>query len=147
MTRGRVDGPRCDIPRDESWIMTMSAAAQSCVQLGEVRFAQPFYEELLPYADLIVSHQHMRVYMGPVQLPLAGLAGLLGERERAVLHFEAAVRTAQRLGARPYLARACESYANLLLGGAHPRKRERDRAAELQQLAEETLREMGLRRD
>ena len=95
--------------------MTVSIAAEACAYLGDQRRAETLYELLLPYADLVVSHQHMRVYLGSVEYVLGRLAETRGERERAAIHYQAAIESNQRIGARPHLARTQYAYARMLL--------------------------------
>ena len=71
-----------DVPRDETWLMTLAVAAEACAYLGDQRRAQTLYDLLLPYADLTVSHQHMRVYLGSLEYVLGRLAETREERER-----------------------------------------------------------------
>jgi len=135
-----------DVPRDETWLMTLAVAAEACAYLGDRRRATTLYDLLLPYADLTVSHQHMRVYLGSVEYALGRLAETREERERAAVHYRAAIESEQRIGARPYLARTQHAYARMLLGADSVEPDQRDRAQELLARAEATARELGLQR-
>jgi hypothetical protein len=69
------------------------------------------------------SHQTARFYMGSVTHFLGRLAAVLSHREDAIQHYEAALETNERMGARPSLARTRYEYARLLLNrgpGAWP---------------------------
>jgi tetratricopeptide (TPR) repeat protein len=135
-----------DVPRDETWLMTLAVAAEACAYLGDQRRAQTLYDLLLPHADLIVSHQHMRVYLGSVEYALGRLAEIRGERERAAAHYEAAMESSQRIGAGPHLARTRYAYARMLLESDPIAPDELGRARELLARAETTARELGMQR-
>jgi DNA-binding winged helix-turn-helix (wHTH) protein/tetratricopeptide (TPR) repeat protein len=133
-----------DVPRDEAWLITLAVASEACAYLGDRRRAQTLYELLLPYADLLVSHQHMRVYLGSVEYPLARLAATRGERERAEAHYRAAMESSQRIGARPHLARTQYHYARMLLDAETVSRDQLGRARELLARAEAAARELGM---
>jgi DNA-binding winged helix-turn-helix (wHTH) protein/tetratricopeptide (TPR) repeat protein len=135
-----------DVPRDEAWLMTVSVAAEACAYLDDRRRAETLYDLLLPYADLIVSHQHMRVYLGSVEYVLGRLAETRGEREKAAAHYEAAMESSRRIGARPHLARTQYAYAGMLLDAEFISPDERSRARHLLARAEGTARELGMKR-
>ena len=103
-------------------------------------------ELLAPYADLVISHVHLRAYLGSVESVLAGLAAALDRRDQATDHFEAAVEADRRLGARPHLARTELEYARMLLGGDSVSSSEHRRAQDLLASADETARDLGLTR-
>jgi len=135
-----------DVPRDEAWLMALAVAAEACAYLGDRPRARILYGLLLPYADLTVSHQHMRVYLGSVEYVLGRLAEARGERERAAVHYEAAMESSQRIGARPHLARTQCAYARMLLDADSTSAAERERAGDLLARAETTARELGMKR-
>jgi len=135
-----------DLPRDETWLMTLSVGAEACAYLGDQRRAEILYDLLLPYADLTVSHQHMRVYLGSLEYVLGRLAETQKERERAAAHYEAALESDHRIGARPHLARTQYAYARMLLEADPIAPDERERARELLTHAEATARELGMKR-
>ncbi len=56
----------------------------------------------------------MIVCLGPVDLRLGRLALLLGRHREAQAHLEEAIRIAERMSARPYLAEARYALAVLL---------------------------------
>jgi len=134
-----------DVPRDEAWLMTVSVAAEACAYLDDQRRAETLYELLLPYADLIVSHQHMRVYLGPVEYVLGRLAETREERERAAAHYEAAMKSSQRIGAMPHLARTQYAYARMILDADPIAWNERARGRELLARAEAMAQELGMK--
>jgi DNA-binding winged helix-turn-helix (wHTH) protein/tetratricopeptide (TPR) repeat protein len=135
-----------DVPRNEAWLMTLSVAAEACAYLGDRRRARTLYDFLTPYADLIVSHQHMRVYLGSVEYVLGRLAETREEREKAAAHYEAAMESSRRIGARPHLARTQYAYARMLLNAAPISGDEQGRIREMLAGAEATARELGMKR-
>jgi tetratricopeptide (TPR) repeat protein len=135
-----------DVPPDEAWLMTLAVAAEACAHLGDRQRARTLYDLLAPYADLIVSHQHLRVYLGSVEYVLGRLAEALEERERAADHYQAAMESSRRIGARPHLARTEYAYARMLLGADSISADEEGRARDLLGHAEATARELGMKR-
>jgi hypothetical protein len=141
-----ASGEFADVPRNEAWLMTLSVAAEACAYLDDQRRAGALYDLLAPYADLIVSHQHMRVYLGSVEYVLGRLAETREERERAAAHYEAAMESSRRIGARPHLARTQYAYARMLLNAAPISGDEQGRIREMLAGAEVTARELGMKR-
>jgi len=139
-------GGFADVPRDEAWLITLAVASEACAYLDDRRRAESLYELLLPYADLLVSHQHMRVYTGSMQYVLGRLAQTRGEREEAAAHYEVALESSRRIDARPQLARTQRAYAQMLLAGEPVAAGARRRARELLTEAQATARELGLKR-
>ena len=88
-------------------IPRLAIASEACAHLGDRRRAESLYELLLPYADLLVSHQHMRVYTGSMQYVLGRLAQTRGERERAAAHYEAALES-NRTGQTVHVTKASD---------------------------------------
>lgn len=132
-----------EIPRDEAWLLTLAALAETCARLGDAERAPLLYEMLRPYADLLVAHQHMRVYMGSVEYPLARLSQVAGELDRARAHFEAGLAAGERIGAVPFTIRCALAYAELLVGGEAPASADRARAREVLARAESLAEAMG----
>jgi hypothetical protein len=135
-----------ELPRDEMWLITQAFAAQACAYLSDRKRAVILYRLLLPYADLVVSHAHLRAYLGSVESVLAGLAATLGHRSQAAVHYEAAVEAERRMGARPHLARTEYAFARMLLGGDSTSTADRQRARDLLAHAERTAQDLGLKR-
>lgn len=114
-----------EIPRDTSWLVAVSLIAGVCADLGDQPRAKLLYAMLTPYRDLIAAARPAIVGLGPVSTMLGRLAGVLGEWDAANLHFERAVIIAERMGARPWAARARVHWAEMLahVGGAAERER------------------------
>jgi DNA-binding winged helix-turn-helix (wHTH) protein/tetratricopeptide (TPR) repeat protein len=135
-----------DIPRDEDWLLSLVLLADACADLEDERRAASLYELLEPYAAMNAAHQTLRLYLGSVTHFLARLAVVLGRREEAIQHFEAALETNKRMGARPALARTQLQYARLLLRerGSQVPGSDEGRARELLSGAEATARALGM---
>jgi hypothetical protein len=134
-----------DVPRDEAWLVTVALSAGAASFLGDAPRMRVASRLLEPYADLLVAHQHMRIYMAPVSYVLARLAHGLGDRGAAVVRYEDAIERCRRIGARPFLAVALMGYTELLEApAASPGERKRARA--LRAEAEELAAVLGMRR-
>jgi hypothetical protein len=91
---------------------------EACSYLNDAVRAAPLYAALTPYASRTVVVGFGVVCLGAVARYLGMLARTLGQRAAAVEHFEAALATNARLGARPALARTQYEYARLLADGS-----------------------------
>jgi DNA-binding winged helix-turn-helix (wHTH) protein/tetratricopeptide (TPR) repeat protein len=132
-----------DVPANEGWLISVALAGVSAARLGECEHAQRARELLEPHAGLVVSHQHMRLYLMPVQAVIATASHALGERERALREYEAAIDRCARIGARPAGVAVRRGLAGLLASG-RPSAAERKRAQALRAEAEGTARELGI---
>ena len=95
-----------DIPRDMSWMFAMTVRAEACALLGDPEKARRLYELLRPFAGRVVTLFTRALAGGPVAYYLGSLAVSMGCWDDAERHFEQALEEAERLGARPYAARA-----------------------------------------
>ena len=88
--------------------------------LGNRALAQQAYDHLLAYRQRC-GHWGMlgMRWMGPMTRSLGHLAASLGQPLTANEHFSAAVETARRMGARPWIARIVFEWAESLQGTAH----------------------------
>jgi DNA-binding winged helix-turn-helix (wHTH) protein/tetratricopeptide (TPR) repeat protein len=132
-----------DIPADEAWLMTISLCASTAVALRDEVRARRLLDLLEPYADLLVAHQHMRIYIAPVSQVLAGLCRLLGDRARSRSWYEDALERSQRIGARPAEVAARLGLAELLLDSDESTSVESARARELLEEARRMATELG----
>ena len=123
------------------WFFGASLLAEACERLGEPAHAPLFYEVLLPYRDNIVI-THPEVDLGSAARYLGLLASVMGRTDDAVSHYEAALITNERLGARPWLARTQADLARTLLARGAPGDAER--ARELAGMAHETFETLGM---
>ena len=129
------------IPRDASFLTTMALLSEVCRALGDTHRGAQLYELLRPYHALSSSLAGLAFY-GSISHHLGGLAALLSEPAAATAHFEEALATHSRMGARPWLAHTQHDFARLLLD--HGEASDRDRALQLAGDASATARELGL---
>jgi tetratricopeptide (TPR) repeat protein len=130
-----------DLPRDSLWMRSMVYLAEACVMLRHREAAAGVYAALLPFGHLFAVDFIGSVCFGSVAHQLGLLAALLGRRDEASGHFEAALLANTRAGAAPLVADTQLAYARLLLTGGPP---DRERAGELLRAATTTWRELGL---
>jgi DNA-binding winged helix-turn-helix (wHTH) protein/tetratricopeptide (TPR) repeat protein len=104
-----------DVPKEHSYLLTLSNAAVAAIALGYRSRADLLYEMLAPYPEHntpdLVLLQH-----GSVSRYLALLAAATGRNDRAGTHFEMAIAMNARLPHLPQLARTQYEYARWLLG-------------------------------
>jgi hypothetical protein len=134
---GRVE----DIPRDAFWLLRLSSLADAAIVAGDERTAESLYELLRPFGDrnAIALTQ---VPFGPVALRLGALAALLERWEDVDGHFETALASCERLGARSSRARVLAEYGRALEARARPG--DRDHAAKLLEEASRLRADLGL---
>jgi len=92
-----------DIERDENWSPVLCAAAQIAHTLGDRARAERIHELLLPYDGLHVVVGYGHYWVGAAARFLALLEHTLG-RPEAGAHFDEAIASHRRAGARPLLA-------------------------------------------
>ncbi len=131
------------IPRDANWQPAMTLLGEAAALLGDGRRSEEVYEQLLPYAGLVISVARAAACNGPVDRILGMLARTLGRLDEAARHFAAAVEISTRLGDRPGLALCRTEHAAVLL--ERDGRGDRDRALELLSDAIPPAREMGAR--
>jgi tetratricopeptide (TPR) repeat protein len=96
------------------WFFGASLLAEACERLGEATHAPRLYEVLLPYRDNVVI-THPELDLGSAARYLGLLASVMGRTDDALSHYEAALRTNERLGASPWLARTQADLSRALL--------------------------------
>jgi hypothetical protein len=129
------------LPRNGYWLIGMAHLAQVCAYLGDARRAATLYELLRPYAGRNITIGSVACY-GSVAHGLGLLAATRCRWEQATQHFEAALATHVRLGARPLVARTQHAYAAMLLSRGQPGDREK--ALVLLAHALETAQKLGM---
>jgi DNA-binding CsgD family transcriptional regulator/tetratricopeptide (TPR) repeat protein len=129
------------LPKDNEFLFARTLLAEVAAALRDRERSQVLYNQLLPYQHL-VGLAASEVSIGPIARPLGILAGLLGRRDEANGHFEAAIEFAQRMGARPWVAHAQYDYAAMLAD--QPLPADRDRAVDLLARALETCEATGM---
>ncbi|HZU77466.1 MAG TPA: response regulator transcription factor, partial [Dehalococcoidia bacterium] len=113
----------------------LACLADVCVALGDRPRAAVLYELLLPSAGTLTVHVFVAVCEGAVDRRLGLLAGLLERWDAAAVHFEAALRLHEQVGARVWLAQTQREYAELLLRRPSRTPQAVDRAHSLLQAA------------
>jgi DNA-binding SARP family transcriptional activator len=83
---------------DANWLSAQAEAVEACVVLGDNRHAPLLYDRLLPYAGRPVTAGRGVVSYGAADRHLGGLAALLGRRDDAERHLEAAIARNDELG-------------------------------------------------
>jgi DNA-binding SARP family transcriptional activator/tetratricopeptide (TPR) repeat protein len=130
------------IPRDVFWLPALAGLAEVCATLGDEARAAQLYDLLVPYRQRFVVIGFGFACMGAVAQFLGQLASVTHRWEDAGRHFEAALQSYVRVGARPALARTGYEYAQMLLDRNWPG--DRQRALELLTQATETAEELGM---
>jgi tetratricopeptide (TPR) repeat protein len=102
------------LPFDEEWLVSMSVLAETASALGDARIAADLYRLLLPYRDRVVI-SYPEISTGAVARYLGLLATAMEQWDDAERHFQDALETNQRIGARPWLAHAQEDHARMLV--------------------------------
>jgi hypothetical protein len=92
------------IPSSSSWSATLHGAAEAAHVLGDVAAAAEAHDLLAPFADLPVIVSLGVACFGSMHRPLGFAALTLGELDRAIDHFGAAVAADLRLGNLPCVA-------------------------------------------
>ncbi len=101
------------VPFDEEWDLSLCFLAETAARLCESEHAQTLYELLLPYSGR-VAIGYPEISLGSLSRFLGILASTTGRYEDAARHFEDALAMNERIGARPWLARAQDDYAQML---------------------------------
>jgi DNA-binding SARP family transcriptional activator len=115
------------IPMDGLWLGAINNFAEVSSALGDAERAATLYELLRPYPDRNVVMGWASACAGSSSRPLALLAAALGRRSDASRHFEDALVSNQRMGARPWVARVRIEYGQFLLGESDAGQRIRGR--------------------
>ena len=104
-----------DRPRSGLWLPSVVLAALLAAKLDDAEAAGRLYPALLPYKDQVVGMhmEHPVACFGAASYYLALLAATMSRWTEAAAHFEAAIRTHERLGATPWLARTREADARM----------------------------------
>jgi tetratricopeptide (TPR) repeat protein len=134
------------VAKDQTEGMSLALTAAACGLLGtRARDHAPLvYEQMRPYAGTaVVIRAPATACMGPADHYLGLLAAATGDLALAEVHFEAAIRLANRMGSPPFAAASEVELARTL------RRRGREaeeRVAVLLRSAEETALRVGLTR-
>ncbi len=129
------------VPFDAEWLLAMSLLAETSALLGDPDSAAVLYRLLLPWATFNAA-EHPEGMRGSISRYLGLLATTTERCDDAAQHFEYALQTNERMGARPWLAHTQHDYAQLLL--ARDNAGDHRRALELNRHALATYRELGM---
>jgi tetratricopeptide (TPR) repeat protein len=104
----------CDLPRDETWLVGLSALSSVVFLLGDAPRAQLLYTLLLPYSDRCGVTGAL-LCVGSVSRPLGLLATTLSRYEDAARHFEQALRMNTKIRSPLWTGHTQHAYARMLL--------------------------------
>ena len=128
-------------PPDDLFFLCAAASATTVAEIGAVDYAPALYEMLAPHASRVIVAASGALCWGSIHRVLGPLAALVGNTERASVHFEASMAVHERLGARPFLARDRLAYARMLRGTGG----DAVRVAALERTGLALARELGMR--
>jgi DNA-binding SARP family transcriptional activator len=126
---------------DAEWVFGMTLLPDPCARFGGERAAGELYSMLLPYERLYAQAPVESVF-GCVARGLGVLATTLRRFNEAEHHFNVALETERRMGARPWLAHAQHDMAAMLL--ARDATGDSERARVLLDEAVTAYRELGM---
>jgi class 3 adenylate cyclase/tetratricopeptide (TPR) repeat protein len=109
-----------DIPRDDTWIVTITLAANAAHRLGDTRRAAQLYEILEPYAQRQVTVGFAFICQGSASLMLGEAAATMGRWDDAERHFQEALAFNERTRTPPWLAATQFAYAGMLRARGGP---------------------------
>ncbi len=132
-----------DVPKDANWLITVALLSDVCAFVTDGRRAAILYELLLPYAGRNIVTGPGIVCNGAASRFLGVLAGTMSRWEEAIQHYEEALEMHERMGARPYVARTQQEYADMFLARDEPG--DRKKALELVSQALDTAQELGMK--
>src|SRR5262249_18481420 len=124
-----------DLPRDGNLLGTYARLADACALLDMPRLAEPLLPLLVPHADSVVVLATTVGCLGSAARYAGLLAHTLGQLDDAIGYFEQALRTNERIGALPQLARTQRDLARSLHARSASGDRARAAALELQAAA------------
>lgn len=124
------------------WLGAVTDLSAVAAEVGRRAAAARLYEALLPYRGRLVIWGGANAVNGPASHYLGLLAARLGRPDDAVMHFEDAIGLAERIGARPALARSLVELGEVLTrrGGDGDARR----AADLLRRGRDLAGELGL---
>jgi tetratricopeptide (TPR) repeat protein len=102
------------LPFDEEWLVSVGLLAEAACALEDVERASVLYRLLLPYSER-VAISYPEVSTGAAARYLGLLATAMRRWDDAEHHFETALATNRRIGARPWHAHTQHDYARMLL--------------------------------
>jgi len=117
-----------DLPRDLTWLTTVSGLAEVCAVVEEREHLALFYELLRPFhaSQVVVGNGDSTT--GSVSRVLGLLAAAAGRVDDAKRHFEDAIAMNRRMGALPFLAYTLRDAAAAFEAGGEPERARAQRA-------------------
>jgi len=103
------------LPRDTGFLRAICELGEACALIGDLERVDLIYRTVLPYAGLAVTIGNGVAYFGSFDRSLGIMAAALSRIDDAIRHFEAALASHARAGARPWLAFTQLDYASVLL--------------------------------
>jgi tetratricopeptide (TPR) repeat protein len=131
-----------NIPRDFLTMTVLNLLTILACRFGDTRRAALLYDLLVPHSGHLLMVGVPVACMGAVTHWLGMLAGTLQRWDDAERHFEAAVETNTRIGARPYLAQTQQEYARMLISRGATGDKEKARALLTESM--NTCQELGM---
>jgi eukaryotic-like serine/threonine-protein kinase len=128
-----------DLPLDQQWMISLTLLAETAVYLGDAERSRRLYELLEPFDGLVIVAGRAAASYGPVARVLGLLASVCGQPEAAERHLSDAIALSERMGDRPFAARARFELAERLLAQG-----QRERALALLGAALESAQELGM---
>ncbi len=111
----RVRGDGFDPLRSSLWVASLTYLAEASALVGDSALAALIYPEMAPLSGGNVVVGHGVACYGAADRFLGLLATTLADFDRAVAHFEQAMRINRRMGARTWLAHTMFAYGRTLL--------------------------------
>lgn len=128
--------------RDGNWLVALSLLSRACVAAGDRRRAAELYDLLEPFRGRNALVPRSLVCFGCVSHHLGALAASIGRLDAAAAHLDEGLAMYEKLGARPWVARARLEKAGVLMARGGPG--ERKRALRMLTSAADEAGELGL---
>lgn len=97
----------------EVWYMTRILLGDVCARLRMTDHAARFYELCLPFEGRHIVWTPLPGYDGSANRLLGALANVMGEREKALRHYDAAIAMEANLNANPFVERSMKERAEI----------------------------------
>jgi tetratricopeptide (TPR) repeat protein len=134
--------PFGSLPRDENWLLTGALATDVALLAEDASHAQAIHDLLLPYGDLMLSHDLLRVAPSAVAVQLGSLCRLLGRFDAGEAWLERAVAKCTAFGSPCGVLGARAALLRLLRARGRAADRRRADALEPEVIAE--MRALGI---
>jgi tetratricopeptide (TPR) repeat protein len=131
-----------DLPRNFTLFNVLAPLSELAIGFRDIRRSAMIYDIWHPYADHVCLVGIGNGFFGAATLFLGMLAATMQRRDDAIEHFETAIETHTRIGARPYLARSQHEYARMLV--ERNASGDKDKAKTLLAEATAIYRELGM---